>query len=130
MTLNVDPVSGRLGEVTVYDERDPFQNAWVANPDGVINLRGPILLNSGLYDFHVEILEIDNDRNLFIPDKAPKFDSTVPLYYEYQRIHLTEESKELEYTLYQLLSDFLGRDISFFTILTRSSTSSFDNSLG
>jgi hypothetical protein len=77
VTLKIEPVNSTGGQVTVYGERDPFQNAWLANPEGVINLRGQILLNSGLYHFHVEIFGIDNDRNLFIPDQAPKFDSTI-----------------------------------------------------
>jgi len=34
-----------------------------------------VLLEGGLYHFHVEIFAIDNDRNLFTPENAPKFDS-------------------------------------------------------
>jgi hypothetical protein len=47
----------------------------VADPGGTVNIKGPVLLEGGLYHFHVEIFGIDNDRNIFIPDNAPKFDS-------------------------------------------------------
>ena len=75
LTLKIQPVNGSGGQVTVYGERDPFQNAWVADPGGSVNIRGPVLLGGGLYHIHIEIFGIDNDRNLFIPDQAPKFDS-------------------------------------------------------
>jgi hypothetical protein len=72
LTLKVQPSNGTL---TVYGEQDPFQNAWVADPGGTINVKGPLLLEGGLYHFHIEIFSIDNDRNIFIPENAPKFDS-------------------------------------------------------
>ena len=72
LTLKVQPSNGTL---TVYGEQDPFQNAWVADPGGTINIKGPLLLEGGLYHFHIEIFSIDNDRNLFLPENAPKFDS-------------------------------------------------------
>ncbi|HYZ51283.1 MAG TPA: hypothetical protein VE593_10380, partial [Nitrososphaeraceae archaeon] len=72
LTLKVQPSNGTL---TIYGEQDPFQNAWVADPGGTINIKGPLLLEGGLYHFHIEIFSIDNDRNLFLPENAPKFDS-------------------------------------------------------
>jgi hypothetical protein len=72
LTLKVQPSNGTL---TVYGEQDPILNAWVADPGGTINVKGPLLLEGGLYHFHIEIFSIDNDRNIFIPEKAPKFDS-------------------------------------------------------
>ncbi|MFL6441891.1 MAG: hypothetical protein ACJ702_08025 [Nitrososphaeraceae archaeon] len=72
LTLKVQPSNGTL---TVYGEQDPFQNAWVADPGGTINVKGPVLLEGGLYHFHIEIFSIDNDRNIFLPQNAPKFDS-------------------------------------------------------
>ncbi|HZD81326.1 MAG TPA: hypothetical protein VE076_00495, partial [Nitrososphaeraceae archaeon] len=72
LTLKIQPASGTL---TIYGEQDPFQNAWVADPGGTVNIKGPVLLEGGLYHFHVEIFGIDNDRNIFVPDNAPKFDS-------------------------------------------------------
>jgi hypothetical protein len=72
LTLKIQPANGTL---TIYGEQDPFQNAWVADPGGTVNIKGPVLLEGGLYHFHVEIFGIDNDRNIFVPDNAPKFDS-------------------------------------------------------
>jgi hypothetical protein len=72
LTLKVQPSNGTL---TIYGEQDPFQNAWVADPGGTVNIKGPVLLEGGLYHFHIEIFGIDNDRNIFIPENAPKFDS-------------------------------------------------------
>jgi hypothetical protein len=45
----------------------------VADPGGNILIRGPLLLQGGLC--HVEIFTIDDDRSLFEPSIAPKFDS-------------------------------------------------------
>ncbi len=72
LTLHVEPTSGAL---TVFGEQDPILQAWVADPGGNILIRGPLLLQGGLYHFHVEIFTIDNDRSLFIPQQAPKFDA-------------------------------------------------------
>jgi len=72
LNLKLQPAEGPL---TVYGDLDPFQNAYVADPGGSISIKGPVLLDGGLYHFHIEIFAIDNDRNLFAPDNAPKFDS-------------------------------------------------------
>lgn len=68
LTLHVVPQPGTL---TVYGEQDPFLQSWVADPGGNILIRGPLLLQGGLYHFHVEIFTIDNDRTLFIPIQVP-----------------------------------------------------------
>jgi hypothetical protein len=75
LTLKVEPINTPGGHVTINGEQDPFQNAWIADPGGTINLRGPVLNQGGLYHIHIEIFAIDNDRNIFVPDQAPKFDS-------------------------------------------------------
>jgi hypothetical protein len=72
LTLHVEP---NPGLITIYGEQDPFLNAWVADPGGNVLIRGPLLLQGGLYHFHVEIFTVDNDRSLFIPQQAPKFDA-------------------------------------------------------
>ena len=69
LTLRIQPTQG---PITIYGEQDPILNAWVADPGGTINIRGPLLLQGGLYHFHVEIFTIDNDRSLFMPEQAPK----------------------------------------------------------
>jgi hypothetical protein len=75
LTLKIEPINTISGHVTINAQQDPFQNAWVADPGGTINLRGPVLNQGGLYHIHIEIFSIDNDRNIFVPDQAPKFDS-------------------------------------------------------
>jgi hypothetical protein len=84
LTLHIEPTTGALtiygkqaitGDLIIYGEQDPFLNSWVADPGGNILVRGPLLLQGGLYHIHVEIFTIDNDRSLFTPQQAPKFDA-------------------------------------------------------
>jgi hypothetical protein len=84
LTLHVEPTTGALtiygkqaitGDLIIYGEQDPFLNSWVADPGGNILITGPLLLQGGLYHIHVEIFTIDNDRSLFTPQEAPKFDA-------------------------------------------------------
>jgi len=72
LTLKIQP---REGPLTVFGNQEPFLNAWVADPGGTINIRGPLLLDGGLYHFHIELFGIDNPRNIFKPEDAPKYDS-------------------------------------------------------
>ena len=73
LTINVDPTES--GSVQLFGDRDPFQNALVADPGGTVNIRGPILTDGGLYHIEVRIFGIDNIRNIFTPENAPRFDS-------------------------------------------------------
>jgi hypothetical protein len=73
LTIKVDPTES--GTVQVFGDRDPFQNALMADPGGTVNIRGPILIDGGLYHIEVRIFGIDNVRNIFIPENAPRFDS-------------------------------------------------------
>lgn len=83
LTLKIQPAPGA---VTVYGEQDPFQNAWVADPGGSVTVKGPVLLEGGLYHFQITIFGIDNDRNIFIPENAPKFDSYLSIGDVYRNI--------------------------------------------
>jgi hypothetical protein len=71
LTLKVELTNGPL---TVFRAQDPFLQACVADPGGNILIKGPLLLQGGLYHFRIQIFSIDNDRNIFIPAQAPKFD--------------------------------------------------------
>ncbi len=72
LTLKFQP---QEGPVTVFANRDPLLNAWTADPSGAINIRGPILLEGGLYHFGIEILGIDSAVELFPPGQSVSFDS-------------------------------------------------------
>lgn len=72
LTLKFQP---QEGPVTVFANRDPLLNAWIADPSGAINIRGPVLLEGGLYHFGIEILGIDSAVELFPPGESVSFDS-------------------------------------------------------
>jgi hypothetical protein len=72
LRLKVEPAEG---EVQIFGTQEQFLNAWVADPGGTINIRGPMFLEGGIYHLRIEILGIDFIRNLFPDDKVPKFDS-------------------------------------------------------
>lgn len=71
LTLKFEP---NQGPVTVYGSTEPFLGGWTSDT-GEITVRGPILSEGGLYHFSIEIFGIDNVRNIFVPEKAPRFDS-------------------------------------------------------
>jgi hypothetical protein len=73
LTIKVDPTEG--GALQLFGDRDPFLNALIADPGGTVNVRGPILTDGGLYHIEVRIFGIDNVRNIFKPEDAPRFDS-------------------------------------------------------
>ena len=72
LTLKIQPSDG---PVTIYGTREDFLKAWKADPGGTINVKGPLLLEGGIYHFQIEIFGIDSIRNIFSPDDAPGFDS-------------------------------------------------------
>ncbi len=74
LTIKVQPTPGSINDVVVYGDKEPFQGGWTSTNDQ-ISVKAPILLEAGLYHFAIEIFGIDNDRNIFIPSDAPKFDS-------------------------------------------------------
>ncbi|MEW6604102.1 MAG: hypothetical protein AB1351_05370, partial [Thermoproteota archaeon] len=72
LQLKIQPTEG---EVQFFGTREQFLNAWVADPGGTVNIRGPMFLEGGIYHLRIDILGIDNIRNLFPPDQIPRFDS-------------------------------------------------------
>ena len=70
LTLKIEPSPG---QIVVSGNQDPFLNAWVADPGGTVNIRGPLLLDGGLYHFHITIFAIDNPRGILGTSKS--FDS-------------------------------------------------------
>lgn len=72
LQLKIQPSEG---PVQIFGTREDFLNAWVADPGGTVNIRGPMFLEGGIYHLRIDILGIDNVRNLFPPDQIPRFDS-------------------------------------------------------
>jgi hypothetical protein len=96
LTLKVEPSNDSL---TIFGDRDPFQAAYVADPGGTINLKGPVLKEGGLYKLDVQIFGVDNDRNIFVPDKAPKFETFLSVGDVFNFDNLTYGGKPFNSTL-------------------------------
>jgi hypothetical protein len=74
LTIKIQSEDLDVNDVVVYGDEEPFQGGWTSVNDK-ITVRAPILLDAGLYHFEIEIFGIDNDRIIFIPSEAPRFDS-------------------------------------------------------
>jgi len=74
LTIKIQSEDLDVNKVIVYGDQEPFQGGWTSTNDQ-ITVKAPILLDAGLYHFNIEIFGIDNDRNIFVPSNAPKFDS-------------------------------------------------------
>ncbi|HEX2409054.1 MAG TPA: hypothetical protein VHJ38_17770 [Nitrososphaeraceae archaeon] len=72
LKLKINPTSS--DSVTVFGSTEPFLGGWTSET-GEITINGPLLLDGGLYHFSIEIFGIDNPRNIFTPENAPRFDS-------------------------------------------------------
>ncbi|HET9774621.1 MAG TPA: hypothetical protein VFP25_06520 [Nitrososphaeraceae archaeon] len=73
LKLKINPQEGNF--INIFGSTEPFLGGWTSET-GDISVSGPILLEGGLYHFAIEIFGIDNDRNIFTPETAPRFDST------------------------------------------------------
>jgi hypothetical protein len=105
LTLKVQP---QEGDLTIFGTRDDFQKAWVADPGGTVNIRGPLLLNGGLYHFNISIFGIDFDTNIFPPGEEPEFDSWLSIG---DIFHETVEYRDQSYnttiiSYYDKINDF------------------------
>jgi hypothetical protein len=72
LKLKINPTTSET--VNVFGSTEPFLGGWTSET-GEITINGPLLLEGGLYHFAIEIFGIDNPRNIFTPDDAPRFDS-------------------------------------------------------
>ena len=72
LKLKIQPAAG---PVQFLGTEDQFLNAWVADPGGTVNIRGPMFLEGGIYHLRIDILGIDSIRELFPPDQIKRFDS-------------------------------------------------------
>jgi hypothetical protein len=71
LTLKFQPDQG---PIRIYGSIEPFLGGRTSDT-GEITVSGPVLTDGGLYHFVVEIFGIDNVRNIFVPENAPRFDS-------------------------------------------------------
>ncbi|MEM3094975.1 MAG: hypothetical protein QXX64_04995, partial [Nitrososphaera sp.] len=55
LQLKVQPAEG---PVQIFGTREQFLNAWVADPGGTVNIRGPMFLEGGIYHLRIDILGI------------------------------------------------------------------------
>ena len=107
LTIKIQPTDLKLNDVVVYGDHEPFQGGWTSTNDQ-ISVKAPILLDSGLYHFAIEIFGIDNDRNIFIPSEAPKFDSWLSVG-DIFNTQITSEGKNYDISItsyYDTISDF------------------------
>lgn len=72
LQLKIQPAEG---PVQFFGTEDQFLNAWVADPGGTVNIRGPMFLEGGIYHLRIDILGVDSIRELFPPDQIKRFDS-------------------------------------------------------
>jgi hypothetical protein len=106
LTIKVEPTES--GPVQLLGDRDPFLGALVADPGGTVNVRGPIMTDGGLYHIEVRIFGIDNVRNIFKPENAPKYDSYLSIG-DVTYHNLTYNSRPYNSTLisyYDVIEDF------------------------
>ncbi|HXW12446.1 MAG TPA: hypothetical protein VD694_06775 [Nitrososphaeraceae archaeon] len=71
LTLKFQPSEG---PIRTFGTTEPFLGGWTSDT-GDISIVGPVLSEGGLYHFAIEIFGIDNVRNIFQPENAPRFDS-------------------------------------------------------
>jgi hypothetical protein len=72
LKFKINPIAS--GSVNVSGSIEPFLGGWTSET-GDFTINGPLLLEGGLYHFAIEIFGIDNPRNIFTPENAPRFDS-------------------------------------------------------
>ncbi len=95
LKLKINPTSSE--SISVFGSTEPFLGGWTSET-GDITINGPLLLEGGLYHFTIEIFGIDNPRNIFTPENAPRFDSWLSVGDVY-RDDIMESGKNYNVTL-------------------------------
>ena|SRR5215210_2596117 len=95
LKLKINPTASET--VNVFGSTEPFLGGWTSQT-GEITISGPLLLEGGLYHFTIEIFGIDNPRNIFKPDSAPKFDSWLSVG-DVSKQDITDNGKNYNITL-------------------------------
>ena len=95
LKLKINPTSSK--SISVFGSTEPFLGGWTSET-GDITINGPLLLQGGLYHFAIEIFGIDNPRNIFTPENAPRFDSWLSVGDVY-RDNIIDSEKKYNITL-------------------------------
>ena len=106
LTIKIEPTN-TPGKWQTFGDIEPFQGGWTSTNDQ-LSVKAPILLEGGLYHFEIEIFGIDNDRNIFIPADAPRFDSWLSVGDIYHNT-ITYQAKSYDTTIisyYDKIKDF------------------------
>jgi hypothetical protein len=75
LTLKIVPTNVDVNDVIIYgDEVPQIPGAWTGYNDRV-DVHAPVLLDSGLYHFEIEIFGIDYDQNIFAEQDRKTFNS-------------------------------------------------------
>ena len=94
LTLKFQPSQG---PVKIFGSTEPFLGGWTSET-GDVTISSPVLSEGGLYHFGIEIFGIDNVRNIFQPENAPRFDSYLSIG-DVHSINLTYGNKVYNSTL-------------------------------
>jgi hypothetical protein len=113
LTIKIQSEQLEVNDVVVYGDQEPFQGGWTSTNDQ-ISVKAPILLDAGLYHFEIEIFGIDNDRIIFIPSDAPKFDSWLSVGDIFKQVVLTQgNSYDVSVTsYYDKINDFNYNEVT------------------
>ena len=104
LKLKINPTSSK--SISVFGSTEPFLGGWTSET-GDITINGPLLLEGGLYHFAIEIFGIDNPRNIFTPENAPRFDSWLSVGDVY-RNDITDSVKKYNTTLISYYDQIQG----------------------
>lgn len=94
LTLKFQPSQN---PVKIFGSTEPFLGGWTSET-GDVTISSPVLSEGGLYHFGIEIFGIDNVRNIFQPENAPRFDSYLSIG-DVHSINLTYGNKDYNSTL-------------------------------
>ena len=106
LTIKIEPTN-TPGKWQTFGDQEPFRGGWTSVNDQ-LSVKAPILLEGGLYHFEIEIFGIDNDRNIFIPKDAPRFNSWLSVGDIYHNT-ITYQAKSYDTTIisyYDKINDF------------------------
>ena len=75
LVLKIKPTKVDVNQVVVFgDQLEQLPNTWTAFGDK-IDVKAPVLLESGLYHFKISVVGVDYDQNIFAEKDIKTFDS-------------------------------------------------------